>query len=99
MEMQNLLGRVKTVKKLEFRMNKLSFLTLLGVAGCLTSCQMLREINQSTLSIQRNRMAIDESSATIERNSMAIDRSTEAIERNVEALEKVTQNIEKVDQS
>lgn len=61
------------------------FFCAIALTCSLSSCQMLREVNESTRSIQRNRMAVE--------------RSTEAIERNIEALNKVTNNIENMEHS
>ncbi len=74
-----------------------SAIILGGLALCCTGCGMLREVNASTSSIRRNRMAVESSTYSIEQNRVAVERSTQAIERNIEALNKVTENIENIE--
>lgn len=64
-------------------MKTLSLFALCGLALASTGCQMLREVNASTSSIHRNRMAIE--------------RSTQAIEKNIQALEKVTKDLDNIE--
>jgi hypothetical protein len=79
-------------------MKKYSIFAILALTVCLSSCQMLKEVNASTSSIRRNRMAVECSTQSIERNRIAVEHSTEAIERNIQALDKVTGNIEKMEE-
>lgn len=62
---------------------KPSILLFVGMALCLSSCQMIREVNSSTSAIQRNRCAVEQ--------------STRAIEQNVRALERITANLQQME--
>ena len=66
------------------------------LAMSLSSCvidRMNRMINESTMAIQCNRMAVEQSTCAIMENEEAVRNATDAIEENKRALKEINESL------